>query len=153
MLNRLSSRSLASLYDESRERMPPKERQEWLDNRLARQVLHAYRSSPAVKEILDGARVSPSEIRGVKDLQKIPVTSKDALVRLQREKPPFGGFLTKSATDIRRVYISPGPIYDVYGPEQVRVDKELHQSGISEAGGHCARVHSLPHGASRIAAD
>ncbi len=120
MLRQLNSESLASLYDESREKMPPDERERWLNHRLAQQVRYAYRFAPAVREMLDRARVSPSDIRSLADLQKLPVTSKDALVKLQHARPPFGGFLSTPASHLRRTYVSPGPIYDAYGLEQVR---------------------------------
>jgi len=60
MLRRLSPKQLAALYDESKEKMPPAERQTWLNERLARQVSFAYKNSPAVKQKFDDAKVSLS---------------------------------------------------------------------------------------------
>lgn len=41
-------------------------------------------------------------------------------MKLQHDRPPFGGFLSTPASHLRRTYVSPGPIYDAYGLEQVR---------------------------------
>ena len=120
MLSRLSPEELASLYDESREKMPPKEREKWLKQRLAEQVQFAYQNAPAIKEKFDKAGISPSEIRTIKDLEKLPVTTKDELARLQQANPPFGGFLAVPLNSLNRIYVSPGPIYDAWGLERVK---------------------------------
>jgi phenylacetate-CoA ligase len=120
MQRRLTPEELAALYDESLEKMPPDERGKWLDKRLADQIQFAYKSAPAVKDKFDKAGVSPSGIRTVKDLEKLPVTTKDQLVKLQAENPPFGGFLTVPLNSLTRVYASPGPIYDAWGEERIR---------------------------------
>jgi phenylacetate-CoA ligase len=120
MLSKLSREELASLYDESEEKMPPKERERWLNKRLAEQVQFAYKNAPAIKEKFDKAGVSPSEIRTVKDLEKLPVTTKDELLKLQQANLPFGGFLAVPSNSLSRIYISPGPIYDAWGLERVK---------------------------------
>ena len=82
MLRRLNPKQLASLYDDSKERMPLAEREQWLNLRLARQIGFAYRHAPAVKKRFDDAGVSPRHIRSIKDLERLPVTTKDELVIL-----------------------------------------------------------------------
>jgi len=120
MFGRLSHEELASLYDESREKMPQDERALWLNQRLAKQVRFAYDNATAIKANFDKSGVSPSEIRTVADLDKIPVTTKDELVKLHQAAPPFGGFLAVPLNDLKRIYVSPGPIYDAWGPERIR---------------------------------
>jgi len=120
MLSRLSPKQLASLYDGSKEKMSSEERANWLNRRLAKQVQFAYKNAPAIKEKFDKAGVSPSQIRTISDLEKLPVTTKDELVRLQQKNPPFGGFLGVPLNSLTRIYVSPGPIYDPYGPERVK---------------------------------
>ena len=120
MLSRLSVEELASLYDESKEKMPPKKRERWLNKRLAEQVQFAYKNAQAIKEKFDKAGASPSEIRTVKDLEKLPVTTKDELVKLQHADPPFGGFLAVPVTSLYRIYVSPGPIYDTWALERIK---------------------------------
>jgi phenylacetate-CoA ligase len=120
MLSQLSPEELASLYNESREKMPPKEREKWLNQRLTEQVQFAYQNAPAIKEKFDKAGVPPSEIRTLKDLEKLPVTTKDELAKLQQANPPFGGFLAVPINNLNRIYASPGPIYDAWGLERVK---------------------------------
>jgi len=125
MLSRLNAEELASLeYEakcaESRAKVPPKEREKWLNQRLAEQVQFAYQNAPAIKENFDKAGVSPSEIRTLKDLEKLPVTTKDELAKLQQANPPFGGFLAVPVNNLSRIYVSPGPIYDAWGLERVK---------------------------------
>ena len=69
--------------------------------------------------MFDSAGIAPSGIRTVKDLERLPVTTKDDLVELQRARPPFGGFLAVPLSGLDRIYVSPGPIYDVWGPERI----------------------------------
>ena len=92
--------------------MSPEEREAYLNQRLAEAVEHAYRYAPSAKEMLDRAGVSPSQIRTIKDLEKLPITRKTDLIELQKAKPPYGGFLTIPPEDVERVFISPGPIYE-----------------------------------------
>jgi phenylacetate-CoA ligase len=56
--------------------------------------------------------VKPSEIKTIKDLDKIPVTTQSEMVSLQKENPPFGGFLTIPIEKLERIFISPGPLYE-----------------------------------------
>src|SRR5574341_78774 len=89
-----------------------------LDRRLARFVQHAYAHASAVKKIFDDARVKPADIRRIADLERVPVTSKDKLAQLQREAPPFGGFLTTDLKRLKHIFLSPGPLYEPHGAEQ-----------------------------------
>ncbi|MFC1969752.1 phenylacetate--CoA ligase family protein [Chloroflexota bacterium] len=106
-----SSGKHGEFFDEL-EVMPAELRENYLDQRLSQAVDHAYRNAPAAKEILDKAKVSPAEIRTVKDLEKLPITRKTDLIELQRAKPPYGGFLAIPHDEVDRVFISPGPIYE-----------------------------------------
>jgi phenylacetate-CoA ligase len=87
-------------------------RENQLGKRLAGIVSHAYRHAPAFKAKLDRAGVKPSEIKTIKDLDKIPVTAQSEMVSLQKENPPFGGFLTIPIEELERIFISPGPLYE-----------------------------------------
>lgn len=88
------------------------------DDRIHDLVAHAYAHAPSIKKQLDDAGVSPDDIQSTADLSKIPVLSKDALVEIHQQNPPFGGFLTIDPADLPRIYISPGPIYDPQPPSE-----------------------------------
>jgi phenylacetate-CoA ligase len=92
--------------------MPSEERNKYLEDQLRRVVEHAYRKAPAIRAKLEKAGVSPSDIRTVRDLEKIPVTKKDDLVDQQKTNPVFGGFLTVPIERLGRIYVSPGPVFD-----------------------------------------
>ncbi|MGB9629519.1 MAG: phenylacetate--CoA ligase family protein [Thermodesulfobacteriota bacterium] len=82
------------------------------DKKLVDIVSYAYRHAPAFRVKMDRSRVKLSEIKTVKDLEKIPITSQSEMVSLQKENPPFGGFLTIPIDQVERIFISPGPIYE-----------------------------------------
>lgn len=82
------------------------------DQKLRQIVQHAYEYAPGFRAVMDGAGVHPEEIRGVEDLAQIPITSKDRLVALQQESPPFGGFLAVPADRLTHIFFSPGPLYE-----------------------------------------
>ena len=102
------------LYDEI-ETWPPARRQEYFDRKVREAVAHAYRQCPPVREKLDRAKVRPQDLRTTRDLEKVPVTTKDELVRLQKERPPFGGFLGVPLDEVEKICISPGPLYEPEG--------------------------------------
>ncbi len=99
-------------YFDELEIMPVATREKYLNQKLAETVNHAYRHAPAVKELFDKAGVSPTQIRTVKDLERLPITRKTDLIELQKANPPYGGLLTIPPEDVERVFLSPGPVYE-----------------------------------------
>ncbi len=95
--------------------MPPSEREAIYQKGLRRTVRDAYAHSPAMRAKLDAAGIRPSQIRTVKDLESLPVTPKEDLRRLQKESPPFGGLVGVPMPTLKRIFVSPGPIFDVEG--------------------------------------
>jgi len=100
--------------------MPVGKREGYLNQKLAETIDYAYHHAPSAKEIMDRAGVSPSQIRRLKDLEKLPITRKAELIELQKSKPPYGGFLTIPTEDVDRVFIAPGPIYEPLHTENIR---------------------------------
>src|SRR5512143_2744917 len=72
----------------------------------------AYRSAPGFAARMDAAGLKPEDIDGVAALAGLPVLHKDELIALQRSAPPLGGLLMEGGARLRRVFQSPGPIYD-----------------------------------------
>jgi len=141
--NRIDKRILE--YDDSHERMNPAERQKWLSKKLQDAVRYAYQNAPAVKEKLDAAGVAPTDIKTIKDMEKLPVTTKDQLVKLQRAKPPFGGFLAVPLNSLDRIYVSPGPIYDAWDPEQAIDFARHYYHDLGARPGDIAIVSTMYH--------
>jgi hypothetical protein len=77
---------------------------------LRLQIEHAKKHAPAFARILGG--VEPEAITTRQALARIPVTRKSALVELQKMDHPFGGLAATRWGDVRRVFASPGPIYE-----------------------------------------
>jgi phenylacetate-CoA ligase len=86
--------------------------------RLRRTVAHAFTRAPRARRTLEAAGVGPGSIRGLEDLQRIPVTRKDALPAAQAEEPPFAGLTAVEPGQLARVFMSPGPIYDPQGAHE-----------------------------------
>ena len=103
-------------YFDELETMNHETRQQYLDDKLSLTVEHAYRHAPAAKRLLDGCGVSPGEIRTVFDLEKLPITRKTDLIEMQKSDLPYGGILTIPPENVERVFISPGPVYEIQSP-------------------------------------
>ena len=81
------------------------------DERIASVVAAAAEGIPALRERLRAAGVEPSALTGVDALDRIPILTKDDLVDVQAAAPPFGGLLSSEAA-VRRIFQSPGPLYE-----------------------------------------
>ncbi|MGW8251620.1 MAG: phenylacetate--CoA ligase family protein, partial [Anaerolineales bacterium] len=80
--------------------------------RLRPFLQNAYSRASAVQALFDKVGLSPGDIHSLSDLERIPVTSKDHLVQLQSENPPFGGILAVSPDSLKHIFLSPGPLYE-----------------------------------------
>jgi phenylacetate-CoA ligase len=101
------------------ETMPPAARRKYLDKKLSEKIAYAYKHAPAVKKLFDKAGITPDQVRKVKDLEKLPVTRKTDLLEMQKAALPFGGIPTIPPEKVERVFISPGPIYEIQ-PSRVK---------------------------------
>ena len=101
-------------YHPELEVMTPEARDAYLNRRLSEIVRHAYDNAPAMKNKFDQAGVKPEDVTRVSDLEKLPVTEKSELVELQKKDPPFGGLVAVPLKELRRIFASPGPIYEPY---------------------------------------
>jgi phenylacetate-CoA ligase len=108
------------------EKMSRGERQKVLDEQLKWLVAYAYEKAPATKARFDDAGISPSKVSGIKDLENLPLLRKDALVDLYKANPPLGGLVTVPITELERVYVSPGPIYDPHHQSETFWQRHAH---------------------------
>jgi phenylacetate-CoA ligase len=60
------------------------------------------------------------------------VTRKSALIELQQQRPPFAGLTTTAPGQLKRIFASPGPIYDPegHGPDWWRFARALFAAGF-----------------------
>ncbi len=119
-------------YNPEMETMPPDKLATWHDERVRHIVAYAYEHAPAVRRIFERAGLTPADVQSVADLAKVPITRKDELIELQRADPPFGGFLGVSPSQLKRVFQSPGPLYDPEGrkPDYWRFAQALYAAGF-----------------------
>jgi len=126
---------------EALERRDPVQREAEVFRQLPA-VIAAARQAPAMAERLSG--VDPASIANRQALASLPVTRKHELLerqKAQRADDPFGGFSTigwralRGLSGARRVYQSPGPIYEPEGatPDYWRIARALAAAGF-EAG-------------------
>jgi phenylacetate-CoA ligase len=80
--------------------------------RLRETLAHAWHGVPAVRAQLEQAGIRAGDVQGISDLDHIPVLKKTELIAAQRRSLPFGGFSGVAKSELRRIYISPGPIYE-----------------------------------------
>ncbi len=116
----------------------PQEREAALMAALPAQVAHAQENSAAFAEILQNIDAAAVTSRAA--LARLPVTRKYELLerqQAQRAQDPFGGFSTIGwkgllrSSGARRVYQSPGPIYE---PEGQAIDYWRAARAMAAAG-------------------
>jgi len=106
---------------------------EYHNDRLRSIVVHAYANAPAFRKKMEEAGTLPSDIKSIDDLNKIPITSKEDLIKLQKAYPPFGGVVTVPIRRLKAVCMSPGPIYNTPGNDESyfrRVERSYFGCGL-----------------------
>jgi len=102
---------MADHFD-SLETHDPSAREQDMFARLPAQIARAM-TAPGWAEHL--AAIDPNAIASRAQLAKLPVLRKSALLGLQKETPPFGGFNTVAPGKAKRLFMSPGPIFEPEG--------------------------------------
>ena len=109
-------------------------------------LIASAQQAPGWAAILKG--VDPRDIVTRDALARLPVTRKSQLLELQKEQPPFAGLTTTATRKLRRLYMSPGPIFDPEGQGQDwwRFSRAMHAAGMRA--GHivqnCFSYHFTP---------
>ncbi|HKU88098.1 MAG TPA: AMP-binding protein, partial [Casimicrobiaceae bacterium] len=126
----------------------PAEREQAQMTALARQVAYAKAKAPAFARALRD--VDPKTVRSRDALARLPVVRKSALAELQRGERPFGGLAATQWGSLRRVFASPGGIYEPEGEarDYWRLARALFAAGF-RAGDlvhNCFSYHLTPAG-------
>jgi phenylacetate-CoA ligase len=100
------------------------------DEQVQMVLPEAVRRCPGLARRLAEAGVNVADLDSAAALDRVPVLSKDDLVELQRENPPFAELVAADAP-IRRVFQSPGPLYE---PELDRPDHWRWAPALRAAG-------------------
>ncbi len=100
-------------YFDAEETRAPEIREKALFAALRALLADAVETTPALSRQLDG--LSIEAIAGREALQDVPVIRKGDLVALQAKAPPFAGLTSVAAGRLKRLLVSPGPIFDPEG--------------------------------------
>lgn len=121
-------------FNRKKETMSREEREAYQKSKLSEVLSHGYLHSKAIRLTFEKAGLKPEQIQDLRDLEKLPITKKADLVNAQKEAPPFGGFEAISEAGWRRIYVSPGPVYEPgeWDFEDIRWAQALYASGIRE---------------------
>lgn len=104
------------------------------NKRLRQQVAKVYENVPFYRQLFDEAGLKPTDIKGVKDLHKIPFTKKTDL----RDNYPFGLFAIPRE-EVIRVHASSGttgkPTVVGYSRQDIEIFSEVVARSLAAAGG------------------
>jgi phenylacetate-CoA ligase len=108
----------------------PAERERSLMAALPGIIAAATERAPAYRRLF--AALRPEEVSDRRALAQLPLTRKSDLIELQRREPPFGGYATVPVSALRRIFVSPGPIYEPEGrrPDFGRFARALFAAGF-----------------------
>ena len=95
-----------------REVLDANERKQYYLIQLKDLLVYAYRYSEDVKKRFDRAQFNVEKFKTLSDIKHIPILKKKELIFLQSMGPRLGGLLTKDIGDLKRIFLSPGPIFD-----------------------------------------
>jgi len=95
-------------YDQLETR-DPEVRERDLLARLPAVVAAAKRSALYAESL---AKVDADEINNRGALSKLPITRKSDMPALQKQLPPFGGLPADFFAEFKRIFLSPGPIFE-----------------------------------------
>ena len=140
--------ALSPFYDALETRAPAaRERAQF--EALRALAVAAKAAAPGWARIL--AAVEPAALVDRAALARLPLTRKSDLPELQRAAMPFGGLATRPPGGLRRIFASPGPIYDPEGAgkDYWRLARSLYAAGFrpGELVHNCFSYHLTPAGA------
>ncbi|MFZ0161750.1 MAG: hypothetical protein WAL50_22200 [Kineosporiaceae bacterium] len=123
---------------------------EALSGRLAETLRLSAAAVPAFAARLAAAGLDAAVPATPQDLAGLPVLTKDELIERQRLEPPFGGLLDPAAP-VRRIFQSPGPLYEpeLAGADPWRWGEALQAAGVGPTDRvlNCFGYHLSPAGA------
>lgn len=127
------------------ETMPVDEIKKMQSEKIVRQVKHVYDNVPYYKEQMDKMGVKPSDIHGIKDIKKLPFTSKSDL----RNTYPYG-FLAAPLSDCVRIHSTSGTtgkrVIAYYTQHDIDLWEDCCARAIVAAGGSREDVCQIAYG-------
>lgn len=101
-------------------------------DRLRRLVSHAFQRSGEFRSRLDAAGMVPADVTSWDDFARIPPLGKKQLQALQDGGAGLARLLAGGVAGLRRIYQSPGPLYDPegHGPDYWGWAEAFHAAGF-----------------------
>ncbi|NOY87720.1 MAG: phenylacetate--CoA ligase [Deltaproteobacteria bacterium] len=110
-----------------------------------------WQKAPGFVRRLEDAGLTTDDLTEPGNILKFPVLKKSDFPSIQAAVPPFGGMIAVSPGELRRIYSSPGPIYDPDGrlASYYRWERAFAACGFSEGDIvlNCFSYHLTPAGA------
>jgi phenylacetate-CoA ligase len=121
-------------FKREKETMSKRKREAYLKKRFSEIVRYGYRHSKSIRLRFDSLGVKPEEIKDLKDLERLPITKKADLVSAQKGNPPFGGFDVTPPKGLKRIYMSPGPVFEPgeWDYRDIRWAQALYACGLRQ---------------------
>jgi phenylacetate-CoA ligase len=117
------------LFDK-KESWGKRKRKSQQDRALSEMVKLGFEKSAHVKAVLDNHKINPGTIKSREDLECLPVTSREKLVEMEIQEPPYAG-LENPDISIDRIFTSPGPVYEPHLSETDYLwARAFHAAGI-----------------------
>lgn len=121
------------IFNPAIETLPLDKLRKLQSERLTKLVHYVYEKVPFYKKKLDESGLKPSDIKGIQDLHKLPITKKTDL----RDHYPFGLFAVPKS-ELARVHASSGttgkPTVVGYTKEDLAVFGEVNARSLAAAG-------------------
>lgn len=115
---------------------------------LRKQLADALPRTPALRAQMKG--FDPKKLRSRADLARLPVMRKSSLKDMQAARPPFGGLVAGKPGKMKRLLVSPGPIFEPegYGSDWWGAARALFAAGFrpGEIVHNCFSYHLTPGG-------
>ena len=107
-------------FDPDKETMSADARRRYQSAWLRALMNLAWERAPGTRRRLEEAGLAPADLGDPDALARLPVLKKSRMPDLQKADPPFGGFCTVPLSEVRRIFGSPGPIFEPVGQDSGR---------------------------------
>ena len=132
-------------YQPEKECASVEEIRAWQNEKIVKQVKHAYDNVPYYRDLMDKKGVKPEDIKSIDDLHKLPFISKYDL----REAYPYG-FLAVDKSEVVRIQSTSGTtgrrVIAYYTKEDVDLWEECCARAIVAAGGSKEDIVQVAYG-------
>ncbi len=121
------------IWNEKIETMPAEDLKNIQSERLVKLVNYVYKNCPVYKQKLDDVGVSPSDIKDINDITRLPFTTKLDM----RDNYPFGLF-SRPRTDLNEIHVSSGttgnPTLVGYTKDDIKLWSDVMARSLACAG-------------------